>query len=101
MADEVKTKTKKKEVVYYTQKELAQRWRVTPATIKELRDKGQVPCFFPPGSSRVLYPVNEIIQIEEDKSNHNQKENYSRKCKPETMMKKPVNPAKSQQDWRM
>jgi len=101
MANEVKPKKNKNDVVYFTQKELAERWRVTQATIKEIRERRQIPCFSPPGSSRILYPVDGIIQIEQDQTNQNYKEGKSRKRQPETMVKKPVNPAKSNKEWRI
>ncbi len=99
MANEVKIK--KNDRVFYTQKELSKRWRLSEATIKKLREKGHIPCFFPPGSSRVLYPVDGVIQIEQEKKNQNQKEIKHRKKRPETNVKKPVSPAESCKEWRI
>ena len=64
MADEVKQNNNKDVVVYFTQKELAQRWRISESTVKSIRDRGEIPYFFPPNSSRVLYPREEILTIE-------------------------------------
>ena len=92
---------RKKDVVYFTQNELANRWRVSPATIKNLRESKELPYFSPPGSNRILYPVDEIYQIERDETNSFYKEDKRRKQTPETRVKQPVIPAKSNQDWRI
>ena len=78
MADEVK-KNNNNEVVYYTQKELAQRWRITQATVKSIRDRGEIPYFFPPNSSRVLYPREEILTIEQEQLRSTNKEKRQQK----------------------
>ncbi len=62
------------DVVYFTQKELAQRWRVSEATIKKIRDEGGIPYFIPPNSTRVLYPRYEVDQIEQNPINYTRKE---------------------------
>ncbi len=99
---EVKDKQKQKDaVVYFTQKELAQRWRVSEATIKSIRDRGEILYFFPPGSSRVLYPVDGIVQIEQAQLNSIHKEKKNRNKLSEIIMKKPVNPAKFDKKWRI
>ena len=41
---------------YFTQQEVADLFRVKPATVKNWRDAGLLDYFQPPGSSRVLYP---------------------------------------------
>ncbi len=61
--------------VFFTQSELAERWRVTEATIKNIRDKGGISHFFLPNSSRVLYPIEEVIRIEIEHLILNKKEN--------------------------
>ena len=43
-----------------TQKEVANYFRVVPATIKNWRDQGLISCWQAPGSTRVLYYSNEI-----------------------------------------
>ena len=91
----------KNDVTYFTQKELAQRWRITEATVKSIRDRGDIPYFFPPNSSRILYPVKQIIKIENDLLACKNKEDQKSRKLPETKVKKPVNPAKSDKEWRI
>lgn len=52
--------------IYFTQKEVATRWKVTQTTLKNWRDKGVLPYFRVPSSSRILYPVRAILNIEEN-----------------------------------
>lgn len=52
--------------VYFTQKEVAIRWKVSQTTLKNWRDKGVLPFFRVPSSSRILYPVKVILNIEEN-----------------------------------
>jgi predicted site-specific integrase-resolvase len=52
------------ELRYFTQAELAQRFRVSPSTIKNWRDQGKLEYFQPDGSSRVLYPRESVEQFE-------------------------------------
>jgi ABC-type microcin C transport system duplicated ATPase subunit YejF len=101
MANAVK-QNNKIDVVYFTQKELAQRWRITEATVKSIRDRGDIPYFFPPSSSRVLYPREEILTIEREQLNCNDKEE-ERQQKESAVNKriKPVNPTNSKQEWRI
>ncbi len=101
MANEVKPKKNKNDVVYFTQKELADRWRVTQATIKNIRDKGSIPYFFPPNSSRVLYPRDEIMNIEQSELNLTRKEDCTLKKHTEFKMKKPVVSANSNKKWEI
>jgi hypothetical protein len=49
---------------YLTQAELAERWRVSTACVINLRKKGVLSYFRPPGSSRVLYPVKAVVAVE-------------------------------------
>jgi hypothetical protein len=49
---------------FLTQSELAKRWRLTESSIKNLRDRGHLPYFRLPGSSRILYPVETIEELE-------------------------------------
>ena len=51
---------------FYTQKELAARWHITQSSVKNYRERGLLPYFQLPGSSRVLYPVAEIERIEDE-----------------------------------
>jgi len=52
--------------VFFTQKEVAMRWKVTQTTLKNWREKGVLPFFRVPSSSRILYPVKAILNIEEN-----------------------------------
>lgn len=52
------------ELRYYTQAELAKRFRVSPSTIKNWRDQGKLEYFQPDGSSRVLYPRESVEAFE-------------------------------------
>lgn len=101
MANEVKPKKNKTEVVYFTQKELADRWRVTEATIKSIRDRGEIPYFVPPNSSRVLYPRKEILTIEQEQLKSTNKEERQQNTPVANKRKKPVNPTNSKQEWRI
>lgn len=49
---------------YLTQKELAKRWCLSQSCVKNYRDAGLLPYFRLPQSSRVLYPLAEIEQVE-------------------------------------
>ena len=87
--------------VFFTQKELAELWRVTEATIKNIRDSGGISHFFPPNSSRVLYPKEEILMIERERLISNNKESKRRIKSDEKMVKKPVSPTDSNMEWRI
>lgn len=49
---------------YLTQKELAKHWCLSQSCVKNYRDAGLLPYFRLPQSSRVLYPLAEIEQVE-------------------------------------
>ena len=100
MANEVK-QNNNNDVVFFTQKELAQRWRVTEATVKSIRDRGEIPYFFPPNSSRVLYPRKEILTIEQEQLISTNKEKRQQNTPVANKRKKPVNPTNSKQEWRI
>jgi hypothetical protein len=53
-----------KTIRYLTQQEVADRFRVSPSTIKNWRDMGLLTYFQAPGSARVLYPVDAIEEFE-------------------------------------
>jgi hypothetical protein len=46
--------------MYYTQKEVAEEFRVSQGTVIKWRSLGYLEYFKPPGSNRVLYPVEGI-----------------------------------------
>ena len=87
--------------VYFTQKELAKRWRVTESTIKSIRDNGGISYFYPPNSSRVLYPINEVVRIERELLVSNKKEVGKRKEQSVTRREKPVISENSSREWRI
>jgi hypothetical protein len=82
---------------YFTQKQLAQRWHCTEGSIINYRNKGIIPCFQLPESTKVLYPVEDIIEIE--------KNNTTRKGgdKPVAEVKrvKPCVSSSTFKEWRM
>jgi hypothetical protein len=49
---------------FLTQHEVACRFRVSPSTIKNWRERGLLHYFQAPGSTRVLYPVDAIDEFE-------------------------------------
>jgi hypothetical protein len=49
---------------YFTQQEAADLFRVTPATVKNWREAGLLEYFQPPGSTRVLYPREAVVEFE-------------------------------------
>ena len=52
------------ETKYMTQQEVAERFRVSPSTIKNWRDQGKLEYFQPDFSSRVLYPRESVERFE-------------------------------------
>lgn len=87
--------------VFFTQKELAERWRVTESTIKKIRDNGGISYFFPPNSSRVLYPKSEVIRVEREHLVQNKKEKNTLKKQFDSKMKKPVVSSNSDKKWEI
>jgi len=79
--------------VFLTQSELAQRWRVTQSSIKNWRERGQLCYFQLPGSSRVLYPIEAVEEIE--------KEVMQRERKAEIRREKPGMSSKPKEEWRI
>ena len=51
--------------VYLTQRELARRWRVTGGTIINWRKRGFLPYLKLPGSVKLLYPMQSVLDIEQ------------------------------------
>jgi hypothetical protein len=87
--------------IYFTQKELAKRWRITEATVVNIRNNGDLPFFTPPGSSRVLYPVEAILDIENQSISFYKKENNRTKQLTEINRELPVNPTNPNREWRI
>jgi hypothetical protein len=86
--------------VYLTQSELADRWRCSSGTIINYRKKGFLPYFRLPGCRKILYKIDDIIQIEQQNlirkgGENNHQVNQVRHQKRE----KPVVSAKK--EWRI
>jgi hypothetical protein len=94
MAELLKTKK------FLTQSELAERWRLTESTIKNLRDRGQLPYFRLPGSSRVLY-ATEVVKELERLHTTPAKEVDKERHRTEITRKKPDISATSKKEWRI
>ena len=94
MAELLKTKK------FLTQGELAERWRLTESTIKNLRDRGQLPYLRLPGSSRVLYPAETIEELERLHTTL-AKEVDKKKHHTEITRNKPDVSATSGKEWRV
>jgi transposase-like protein len=87
------------EILYLTQAEVAKRFRVTAGTVKAWRDAGHLTFFQAPGSARILYPLQGILEFEgrcirQSKSSERKKSAEVKKGKPE------VSP-KSKKEWRI
>jgi len=84
---------------YLTQKEVADRFRVTPSTIKNWRDEGKLEYFQVPGSTRVLYPRKSIEGFE---NQHTKKAKILEFKRPaEIQRTKPGVSSKLQKEWRI
>ncbi len=85
---------------WITQKELASRWHVSQGTIINWRDAGQLPFFRLPGASKVLYPMDEIFELENQNATTIKEVRRKQKQLTESQRKKPVVSAKKK-DWRI
>ena len=97
----ISTVQKMDDVLYLTQKELAVRWKQSEGTIKNWRDRGILPYFRMPGSNRPLYPLDGIVDVENQHTvtleELNTKSKFSK-----FKRKKPVVPVKtSDKNWRL
>jgi predicted DNA-binding transcriptional regulator AlpA len=86
--------------VYLTQKELADRYSTSESTIKNWRDRGYLPFFRLPGSTRVLYPLDGILEVEQQYTTP-AKEVKHRQQSAEVKRKKPVISATPKKEWRI
>lgn len=89
-----------KKQVYLTQKELADRWRLSETAVAEMRKKGNIPYFVPPGSSRIFYPIEEILRIEQERTVYENGEKILKYCKIK-LVEKSVNPTSPKKEWRI
>ena len=85
--------------VYLTQAELAQRFRVSPSTIKNWRDQGKLAYFQPDGSSRVLYPREAVEQFERRFTR--QAKSFERRKPAEVKREVHGMSSKPQKEWRI
>jgi hypothetical protein len=86
--------------VYLTQKELADRYSTSESTIKNWRDRGYLPFMRLPGSTRVLYPLDGILEVEQQYTTP-AKEVKHRQQSAEVKRKKPVISATPKKEWRI
>jgi hypothetical protein len=84
---------------FLTQAELAKRWRLTESTVKNLRDRGQLPYFRLPESTRILYPLESIEEVERQHTTQARGVVTPGKGS-ETKRRKPVVSSKDE-DWRI
>jgi len=86
-----------RQVVYLTQQEVAVRFRVAQSTVKNWRERGLLAYFQAPGSTRVLYPVTAVEELE--KQSIQQAKGVVRPT--EIKRKRPRIPAKPNREWRV
>ena len=89
------------ERLWLTQKELAVRWKVSQSSIINYRNKGKLPFFRLPGSSKVLYPMKEIVELEHQNTTTTEEVRRKQKQQIELQRKKPVVSAKPKKEWRI
>lgn len=84
---------------YMTQKEVAEKFRVSPSTIKNWRDQGKLDYFQPDWSSRILYPRESIEDFERQ---HTKKAKVIEFTKPaEVKREMPWVSSKPKKKWRI
>ena len=83
--------------VYLTQREVADKFRVSQSTVKNWRERGLLKYFQAPGSSRVLYPVDAVEELE--RQSIKQKKEVVKL--PEIKRERPRIPAQPQKVWRV
>jgi len=87
---------------YMTQQEVADLFRVKPATIKNWRDGGLLEYLQPPGSTRVLYPRKSVEALEESCTNREKSKIIQfNKTPAEVKGKVPGMSSRSKKEWRI
>ena len=88
---------------WLTQKELAERWRVSEGTIINLRKKGELSLFNLPGIKKILYSMDEITRIEQENLSKEVQARNKRDAHKHTelLRKEPVMSAKPEKEWRI
>jgi len=86
-----------KSIKFLTQREVACRFRATPSTIINWRERGLLRYFQAPGSRKVLYPVEAIEEFESKyiKQKGGNPESF------EVKGKKLETPSKPHREWRV
>lgn len=82
---------------YLTQAEVADRFRVTQSTVKNWREKGLLRYLRVPGSTRVLYPIDSVEELEQQSLNQKREVIALKKIKRE----RPGISPRQQKDWRI
>jgi hypothetical protein len=86
---------------YITQNKLAERWHVSPGTIINWRKAGKLKRFRLPWSSKVLYLMDEIVELEHQNTTTVKEVSNKQKQPTELKRKNPVMSAKPQKEWRI
>jgi len=86
--------------IYLTQKQLADRYSTSESTIKNWRDRGYLPFMRLPGSTRVFYPLDGILEAEQQFTTP-AKEVTHRQQTAERKRKKPVISTTAKKEWRI
>jgi hypothetical protein len=89
-----------KEQRFLTQTELAKRWRMSQSCVKNWRDRGHLPYFRLPGSTRILYPVDAIEEVEKLHTTQ-AREVVTPGKGSEIKRRKPVVSSKQDENWRI
>ena len=85
---------------YLTQQEVADLFRVTPSTVKNWRDAGHLEFFQPPGSTRVIYPKESVLEFQQQNTKKAKVIPFRRPA--EIKRTKPeVSPRPKQKEWRV
>jgi DNA-binding transcriptional MerR regulator len=82
---------------FLTQKEVADRFRITQSTVKNWREKGLLRYLRVPGSTRVIYPIDTIEELEQQ-SLHQEKEVVKPK---EVKRERPGISPRREKEWRI
>jgi len=83
--------------LYLTQKEVADKFRISQSSVKNWREKGLLRYFQAPGSSRVLYPVDAVEELE--RQSIKQKKEVVKL--PEIKRERPRIPTRPETEWRL
>ncbi len=97
----INSSAEENEKKYINQRQLAERWDVSPGTIIKWRNEGRVPFFRLPGTSRVLYPIDQILECEQTHTTTTKEAQREQKERTELKRKKPVVSAKPFKEWRI